>query len=219
MTRERVGLLGGTFNPVHNGHLHAAEEVRRRAGLRRVLFIPSSIPPHKPSADIAPPDDRFAMVRLAVKGHPAFEASPIEIDAPETSYSIITLNKIKALYPDSLVFFILGVDAFMEIETWRSYREVLAQCRFIVMSRPGRRLDEARRALPEGYAAEILDLGADRLLTDDLAESYRIFLLPIDALDISATEIRRRVRLGQPVTGLVPEAVDFYIHKKRLYQE
>jgi nicotinate-nucleotide adenylyltransferase len=219
MTEDRVGLLGGTFNPVHNGHLHAAEEVRRRVGLRRVLFVPSYIPPHKQSAEIASPEDRFAMVRLAVKEHPAFEASPIEIDAPETSYSIITLNKVRALYADSLVFFILGIDAFAEITTWRSHRELLAQGRFLVISRPGRRLDEARGALPADYVGTIADLRDDGPFTDDLADRCRIVLVPIDALDISSTDIRRRARLGQSLAGLVPEAVEFYIMKKKLYQE
>jgi len=219
MPKDRVGLLGGTFNPVHNGHLHAAEEVRRRVGLRRVLFIPSYIPPHKQSAEIASPEDRFAMVRLAVKDHPAFEASPIEIDARETSYSIITLNKVKSLYEASRVLFILGIDAFVEIETWRSYRELLAQGQFIVMSRPGQGLDRARRVLPGEYASAIFDVPESQPLTDELADRYRIFLVPIEALDISSTDIRRRVRQGRPVAGLVPEAVDFYIQKKRLYQE
>ncbi len=219
MAKERVGILGGTFNPIHNGHLRAAEEVRRRAGLRRVLFIPSFIPPHKQSAEIASPEDRFAMVSLAVKGHPAFEASSIEIDAQETSYSIITLNKVKSLYEGSRVFFILGIDAFIEIETWRSYGELLAQGLFIVMSRPGHSLDEARRALPESYARSIVELAETGPLTEDLAGRFRIFLVSIEALDISSTDIRRRVGLRQPVAGLVPETVDFYIQKKKLYQE
>jgi nicotinate-nucleotide adenylyltransferase len=219
VARERIGLLGGTFNPVHSGHLRAAEEARRRLGLRRVLFIPSYLPPHKQSAEIASPEDRFAMVRLAVMGHPAFEASSIEIDAREKSYSIITLNKVKAMHGDSWVFFILGIDAFLEIETWKSYREVLQQCRFVVMSRPGYRLEEARPALPAAYADTILDLGQDRPLDEGLLERGRVFLLPIEALDISSTDIRRRIKQGQPVTGLVPETVEFYIRKKRLYQE
>jgi nicotinate-nucleotide adenylyltransferase len=219
VARERIGLLGGTFNPVHNGHLHAAEEVRRRLGLRRVLFIPSYLPPHKQSAEIASPEDRFAMVALAVKGHPAFEASPIELDAQETSYSIITLEKVQALYRDAWVLFILGIDAFLEIETWKSYRELLERCHFVVMSRPGYRLDEALPALPPVYADTIFDLGKDRPLADDVLERCRVFLVPIEALDISATDIRRRIRLGQSVSGLVPEAVEFYIKMKRLYQE
>jgi nicotinate-nucleotide adenylyltransferase len=219
VARERIGLLGGTFNPLHSGHLRAAEEVRRRLGLRRVLFIPSYLPPHKQSAEIASPEDRFAMVRLGVKGHPAFEASSIEIDAHEKSYSIITLNKVKALHPDCWIFFILGIDAFVEIETWKSYRELLVQCRFAVMSRPGYRLAEARPALPPAYADTILDLGPDRSLDDGLLERGRVFLLSIEALDISSTDIRRRIREGQPITGLVPETVEFYIMKKKLYQE
>lgn len=219
MPRERIGLLGGTFNPVHNGHLHAAEEVRRRLGLRRVLFIPSYLPPHKQSAEIASPEDRFAMVGLAVKGHPAFEASPIELDAKETSYSIITLEKVQALHRDAWVLFILGIDAFLEIETWKSYRELLEQCHFVVMSRPGYRMDEALPALPPVYADTIFDLGKDRPLADDDLERCRVLLVFIEALDISSTDIRRRIRQGQPVSGLVPEAVEFYIKKKRLYQE
>jgi nicotinate-nucleotide adenylyltransferase len=219
MPQDRIGLLGGTFNPVHSGHLRAAEEVRRRAGLRRVLFVPSYVPPHKQSAEIASPEDRFAMVRLAVNSHPAFEASAVEIDARETSYSIITLNKVKALHQDSRIFFIVGIDAFLEIGTWRSYRELLTQCHFIVMSRPGYRLAEARRALPGEYAGTILDFPEPGPLADELIDQYRIFLIAIEALDISSTDIRRRVRQGQPIAGLVPEAVDFYIGKKRLYQE
>jgi len=219
MPGERIGLLGGTFNPVHNGHLRAAEEVRRRAALRRVLFIPSYIPPHKQSAEIASPEDRFAMVGLAVKGHPAFEASAVEIDARQTSYSIITLDKVQALHADSRIFFIVGIDAFLDIGTWRSHRELIERSRFIVISRPGYSLEEARRALPSDYDKAFVDLKGASSLTDELADRHRIFLTAIDALDISSTDIRRRVRRGQAIAGLVPEAVDFYIRKKKLYQE
>lgn len=219
MDKERVGLLGGTFNPVHNGHLKAAEEVRKRLGLRRVLFIPSYIPPHKRPAGMASPEDRYAMVRLAVKAHPAFEASPLEIEAQEKSYSIITLNKVRSLYHDARIFFILGVDAWLEIETWRSYREVLEQCYFIVISRPGYALAEAARVLPATYAGQMLDLADGGLVSADLLDRYRIFLVPINALDVSSTDIRRRVKLGQSLSGLVPETVEFYIQKKKLYQE
>lgn len=219
MSKERIGLLGGTFNPVHNGHLHAAEAVRRRLGLRRVLFIPSYLPPHKQSTEIASPEDRYAMVQLAVKDHPGFEASSMEIDAQETSYAIITLDKVQALHRDSRILFILGIDAFLDFETWRSYRELLERCHFVVISRPGYRLDDARPALPPAYAETIFDLGTDGPLAEDILERCRVLLLPIDALDISSTDIRHRIRLGQPISGLVPDTVEFYIHKKRLYQE
>jgi nicotinate-nucleotide adenylyltransferase len=217
--RKRIGLLGGTFNPVHEGHLRAAEEVRSRFALSPVLFIPSYIPPHKQTTDMAPPEDRFAMVELAVRVHPHLVASPLEIEAREKSYSIITLNKLKAIYPDTWVFFIVGVDAFIEIETWKSYREVLEQCRFIVISRPGFDLARAREVLPSEYSRKMGECSGPGPVGEDLLARFRIFLAPIKALDISATDIRRRVREGRPIQGLVPGPVEEYIRKKNLYQE
>jgi len=219
MKKERIGLLGGTFNPVHRGHLRAAEEVRSRFALDRVLFIPSYIPPHKQTTDMTSPEDRFAMVELAVRAYPCLAASPLEIEAQERSYSIITLNKVKAIYPDAWIFFILGVDTFLEIETWKSYREVLEQCGFIVISRPGFDLAAARNALPPEYEKSFHDLAEAEDVGEDILTQFRIFLLSIPALDISSTEIRRRVRRGQSIYGLVPESVEEYIHRKNLYQE
>jgi nicotinate-nucleotide adenylyltransferase len=219
MESQRIGLLGGTFNPVHEGHLRAAEEVRLRFALSQVLLIPSYIPPHKQTTDIALPDDRFAMVELAVRSHPQLVASSLEIEAREKSYSVITLNRLKAIYADAWIFFILGVDAFLEIETWKSYREVLEQCRFIVISRPGFDLAGAREALPPEYAGKIGDCRGAGSVGDDLLSRFRIFLVSIRALDISSTEIRSRVRAGRPIHGLVPDPVEEYIHKKNLYQE
>ena len=216
---ERIGLLGGTFNPVHRGHLRAAEEVLRRFALDRVLFIPSYLPPHKRTRGMASPEDRFAMVELALRSHPRLLASPLEIEAEERSYSIITLNRVKAIYPDAMIFFILGVDAFLEIETWKSYREVLEQCRFIVISRPGFDLAAARGALPPDYQESFQDVGAAERVGADLLATFRTFLLSIPALDISSTDIRRRIKNGQPIQGLVPEAVEEYIRRKSLYQE
>ncbi len=214
-----MGLLGGTFNPVHEGHLRAAREVQQRFGLDRILFIPSYIPPHKRTADMASPQDRYAMVELAVLGNPRFLASPIEIEAKQKSYSVITLNKIKKAYPDAWVFFILGIDAFLEIETWKSYQEVLEQCHFIVTSRPGYLLAEAWNVLPETFAALIFEVGEPGSVREELFRRFRIFLLSIKALDVSSTEIRRRIRQGQSLKGFVPEAVEVYIKKEKLYQE
>jgi nicotinate-nucleotide adenylyltransferase len=217
--KERIGWLGGTFNPVHNGHLRAAEEVRRRLGLGCILFVPSYLPPHKVSMEIASAEDRFAMVRLATQDQPAFEPSSIEIDVREKSYSIDTLNKIRSLHGDSWILFILGIDAFLAIETWKSYQELLERCRFVVMSRPGYRLEEARPALPAVYAESIFELAEGRPLAEDVLERCRVFLVAIDALGISSTDIRRRIAEGRPLAGLVPEAVESYIKVKRLYQE
>lgn len=219
MNKERVGLLGGTFNPVHQGHLRAAQEVRLRFDLSRVLFIPSYIPPHKQTREMASPEDRFAMVKLACESDARFIPSSIEIEAKEKSYSIITLNKIKRVYREALVFFILGIDSFQEIETWKSYRDVLEQCHFIVISRPGYLLAEARTILPDKYRDKILDLGESLQVEDKVLRSFRIFLVPIMALDISSTDVRRRIGRGQSIKGLVPEAVEEYIKAKKLYQE
>ena len=217
--RQRIGLLGGTFNPVHEGHLRAAEEVRLRFGLSQVLLIPSYIPPHKQTTDMASPEDRFAMVELAVRSHPQLVASALEIEAPEKSYSVITLNKLKAVYADAWIFFILGVDAFLEIETWKSYREVLGQCRFIVISRPGFDLAGARKALPQEYAEKIGECRGAGSVGEDFLSRFRIFLVSIKALNISSTDIRRRIREGRSIHGLVPKLIEEYIHKKKLYQE
>jgi nicotinate-nucleotide adenylyltransferase len=219
MPEERIGFLGGTFNPIHLGHLRAAEEVQARFSLATVLFIPSYIPPHKLTIEMAAPEDRLAMVKLAVRGMPHFAVSSIEIDDQQTSYSIITLDKVKKVYPEARLFFIVGVDAFLEIETWKSYRDVLEQCRFIVVSRPGHRLDQAKKVLPEEFGDKILDVRGPSGIGQCLILEHQIFLVDTQALDISSTEIRRRIRRGQPIKGLVPEAVEEYIKKKKLYQE
>lgn len=219
MPEERIGLLGGTFNPIHQGHLRAAEEVQEKFSLDTVLFIPSYIPPHKLTTEMAAPEDRLAMVKLAVRGRPRFAASSVEIEARQTSYSIITLDKVKKAYPEARLFFIVGVDAFLEIETWKAYRDVLEQCRFIVVSRPGRRLDQAGKVLPQEYRDRILDARGPGRVDQRLIPKHQVFLVNIRALDISSTEIRRRIRRGQPIKGLVPEAVEEYIKNKRLYQE
>ncbi len=221
MIKERIGLLGGTFNPVHSGHLRAAQEVSRIFSLDRVLFVPSYIPPHKQAAEAATPEDRFAMVELAVRNHPRFIASPLEIEAQEKSYSVITLEKVRTLYPGAWIFFILGIDAFMEIDTWKSYRKVLEQCRFVVISRPGYDLAEARCVLPEEYAGWIhsrSEPGAAPV-DDGLLRRFRIFTVPIRAIAVSSTEIRRKIRQGEALRGLLPKAVEAYIRKHNLYQE
>jgi nicotinate-nucleotide adenylyltransferase len=217
--KERVGLLGGTFNPVHLGHLRAAAEVKSRFALDRVLLIPSYIPPHKQTTEMASPEDRFAMVVQAVRAHSNLVASPLEIEAQEKSYSVITLNKVKAIYKDAWIFFILGVDAFLEIETWKSYREVLEQCRFIVISRPGFDLAAARDALPPEYEESFHVMAEAEDVGEGFLAKFRIFLLSIPALDVSSTEIRRLVKSGRSIHGLVPEPVEEYIHRKNLYQE
>jgi len=215
---ETIGLFGGTFDPIHLGHLRAAAEVRRRARLDRVLFIPSYLPPHKKSGAAVPAADRLRMVELACRGRAGLEASSIEVDAREKSYSILTLRKLRALSPEARLFFILGVDAFLDIGTWREYHRVLEGCFFIVMGRPGFELDRARDVLGGKLRDSIGPLETAEGAAGPLPPQTRVFLLPIHALDISSTAIREKVRRGDSLEGLVPAPVEKYIREHQLYR-
>lgn len=201
---------------MHSGHLKAASQVRERFFLGKVFFIPSYIPPHKESGEIASPEHRLKMVELACAPYEKFIVSQIEIEARGTSYSVDTLRKFERLYPDALVFFILGIDAFLEIETWKDYRELLESCFFIVMSRPGYSLDEAGGVLGGSYREKIVEVAEPEQL-EMLFSEYRVFLFEIDALDVSSSEIRQRVKQGLPIKGLVPESVEKYIKEHKVY--
>ena len=218
MKKERIGIFGGTFNPIHKGHVKAALEVQKRFSLDKVLMIPSSIPPHKGAPDIAPPSSRLQMVRLAVASYPQFVPSAIEIEAKGKSYSIWTLEKLKRQFPDAVIFFILGVDAFLEIDTWREYKKVLEQCHFIVISRPGYDLGEAKKLLGGKYKQRMIQVLDTTDLPKTMQLPYKIFLLCIDAMDIASKDIREKVKTGKSITGLVVESVEEYIHQNKLYQ-
>jgi nicotinate-nucleotide adenylyltransferase len=215
---ETIGLFGGTFDPIHLGHLRAAAEVRRLTGLDRILFVPSYIPPHKAAGGAASPADRLRMVELACRRRAGFEASPLEVEARGKSYSIRTLRQVRAMSPRARLFFIVGVDAFLDIGTWHEYRKVLAECVFLVTGRPGFDLERAR---------DVLD-GRLRKVTGPLAEAgslsgrvpprFRVILVPIRALDVSSTGVRERVRRGASLEGLVPGAVAAYIRQHQLYR-
>jgi len=215
---EMIGLFGGTFDPIHLGHLRAGAEVRRRARLDRVLFIPSYLPPHKKSGAAASAADRLRMVELACRGRAGFEASSVEVDAGEKSYSILTLRKVRALAPEARLFFILGVDAFLDIGTWREYHRVLEGCFFIVMGRPGFVLERARNVLGGSLRDRMAPVEGSEGLAGALPPQARIFLMPIRALDVSSTEIREKVRRGKSLEGLVPAAVEEYIRERQLYR-
>jgi nicotinate (nicotinamide) nucleotide adenylyltransferase/ribosome silencing factor RsfS/YbeB/iojap len=215
--KKRIGLFGGTFNPIHWGHVKAAESVQQIFSLDRILFIPSYIPPHKGSADVASAAHRLKMVELALAPFEDFLPSSLEIGEKGTSYSIVTLNKIKRMFPQTEVFFLLGIDAFLEIETWKDYEDVLEQCSFIVMSRPGFRLDEAKEILPGKYTRRMVEVSGSFDLDSERSSDHAIYLLSIKTLDVSSSEVRERIKTGRPVEGLVPESVKNYIKEKRLY--
>lgn len=215
---ETIGLFGGTFDPVHCGHLKAASEVRRRAKLGRILFIPSYQPPHKAGRGAAPPADRLRMVELAVRRRAGCEVSPIEVEAGGKSYSIRTLRRIRALHPRARVFFILGIDAFLDIGTWHQYEKVLAGSLFLVTARPGFDLERARGVLDGRLRDMIGPLAGAGPLDDRLPPRRRILLVPIRAVDVSSTEVRERARRGLSLAGLVPPAVEAYIREHQLYR-
>lgn len=215
--KKRIGLFGGTFDPIHWGHLRAAEGVQDSFALDRILFIPSYIPPHKESVDVASAEHRLKMVELALSSFDRFFPSSIEIDARGTSYSIMTLNKVKEMFPQTECFFLLGVDAFLDIETWKDYEDVLEQCSFVVVSRPGFRLDEAKKVLSEKYNQRIVELNEPAGEKNESPSDHKIYLLSIDTLNISSSGVRERVAKNQSIRGLVPENVENYIKEKRLY--
>ena len=218
MTRApRIGLFGGTFDPVHNGHLRAARLVQKRFGLDRIFFIPAAIPPHKARPDMAPARDRLGMTALAVAGRGDWTASPVELRAGGPSYSIRTIETMRRRFPRARLFFIVGADAFLEIKTWREWERVLRNCAFIVMTRPGSRLDAAVRVLGPTWKDALRRVVPGGRLSEGKFDPPSVFFLPIAALPVSSTSIRARARGGRSLAGLVPRAVADHIRTKGLY--
>jgi len=187
----RLAIFGGTFDPIHCGHLAAAREAAGICSLDRVLFVPASLPPHKEGATAAPFEDRYRMVELACKGEPRFEASRVEA-GQESSYSIRTIERLRAERPADVLFFLIGADAFGEIKTWHRWREVLQAVEFIVVSRPG-------------YAYEI-------------PEHARVHRLDTLRLPVSSSDLRRKLAAGQTPVELPPEVLE-YIRAHGLYRQ
>jgi nicotinate-nucleotide adenylyltransferase len=215
ISAARLGVLGGTLDPVHAGHIETALAARRALGLDRTLLLPSRIPPHRPIRPSASPYHRFAMAALAIDGVEGLEVSDLELCAPGTSYTSDTLERFHAagLTP-AQIFFITGADAFAEIETWRRYPEVLDMAHFVVVSRPGQQASSLRTKLAP--LAARMRTGTPEAA---LASKPTVFLVDWQTPDVSSTEIRRRVRAGETLAGLVAPAVEQHIRKHRLYSD
>ncbi len=212
-----IGLMGGTFNPVHCAHLRIAEEARELCRLDRVLFIPAADPPHKPLAGEVPFDRRCEMVRLAIADNPSFELSDIEGRREGKSYSIDTIQSFTDQRPDDKLFFIIGSDSFFEIGLWHRYAEIFRMCNLIVVERPGRPVVAPLEALPVAIRGEFsYSKTLNRL---QHASGQQVYFLKGRPLDISSTGIRGRVAAGNSISGLVPPAVEAYIKKLRIYTE
>ena len=187
---QRLAIFGGTFDPIHNAHLAVAREAASRFQLERVLVIPNGNPPHKQGVERADWTDRYRMVELACAGDPQLTPSRLE-EGQARSYSIHTIERVRADHPDDQIFFLIGADAFAEIETWHRWEEVLAAVEFIVVSRPGHRYD--------------------------VPPDARALALETISLEISSSEIRSELRAGRMPPKALPEAVREYIRNKRLY--
>jgi nicotinate-nucleotide adenylyltransferase len=197
----RLGLLGGTFDPPHYGHLLAAQEVAWRLDLEGVLFLPARQNPLKQGAPSSEAEDRCAMVVLAIAGNPLFKLSRLDIDRPPPSYTVDLLQSLQTPDGRTELFFLVGADILPELPKWRAPDEVLRLARLIVVNRPGSpapNLDELELALP----------GARE----------RADIVRIPGVDISARELRARVQMDQPIRYLTPPAVEQYIHARRLYR-
>ena len=191
--RRRIGVMGGTFDPIHNGHLVAGSEVAHRFGLDEVVFVPTGEPYQKESRSVSPAEDRYLMTVIATASNPRFSVSRVDIDRPGATYTIDTLRELRTADPDADLYFITGADALAKMMTWHDVNELFSLAHFVGCTRPGHRLTGA--GLPDG----------------------KVSLVEIPALAISSSECRARVAAGEPVWYLVPDGVVQYIAKRGLY--
>jgi nicotinate-nucleotide adenylyltransferase len=202
MNMRSVGVMGGTFDPIHNGHLFAAEAVRQGFGLDLVMFIPAARPPHKSSNEVSDPDERYLMAELATADNPYFTVSRIELDRPGPSHTVDTITELKKNIGEEVdTYFITGADAIQDICKWKDFEQLLRLCRFVAVARPGYSL-KATESLRAQLGDELFG---------------RIYPFEVSALAISSSDIRERVKTGKSIKYLVPLAVEQYILKVGLY--
>lgn len=199
---KSLGIFGGTFDPIHYGHLLAAEWAREFWDLEEIIFIPSARPPHKDLGGVSDSRHRYRMVELAIEGNPGFSASAIELERAGYSYTVDTIAHYNQVKPGADIYFIIGVDALQLMYTWKSPEQLLKLCRLIAVTRPGYQLDQSDACFQSAPSA--------------LWE--RLTLLPIPGLEISSSDIRQRVMEGKSIRYLVPPAIEEYIRQNELYK-
>lgn len=209
--------MGGTFNPVHLGHLRAAQEVANRLGLEKILFVPCALPPHKENLPIAPAAQRLVWLREAIRSDPRFEVDPLELERAGPSYSVDTLEILSRKFGDQRLVFILGLDAFRELDTWKTPERLLEFADVVVMTRPPLTTTTLAENLPHCLAGR-LELSSDGKTARHRATQAQIELLEIPALAISATEIRSKLRRGDSVHALLPESICDAVVQSGLYR-
>ncbi len=197
---QRVAILGGTFDPIHLGHLAIAADVQHAIQADRVLFVPAAQQPFKVGVPVTPATDRLQMARAAVADNPAFEVSTIEIDRGGVSYTTDTVAQLRELLPATELFLIVGADAATDLPRWHQAERLIRLCRVVIVARPGYQVDMNR------FYAELP------------AARERLLLVPGPAFNISASEIRQRIREGRPVRYHLPSAVYTYLRQRRLYE-
>lgn len=216
MTRgNRLGLFGGTFDPIHVGHMDAADAARRALALDRVLFVPSHLPPHREADPRATMFHRFAMIALATNDEPAYETSDVEVRRAGTSYTHDTLIGLHAQgWAPSQLFFIIGTDAFAQIALWREFGRLVEGTNFAVVGRSGTTLDAALARTP-ALASRVRALALAQ--AQEPSNETAVYLIDAATRDVSSTVIRDHLSAGQPITSLVPAAVERHIIRHGLY--
>jgi nicotinate-nucleotide adenylyltransferase len=227
----RIGIMGGTFDPIHYGHLNSAEEIAEIFKLDRVIFIPTFIPPHKKKEKITGVYHRLMMTMLATLGNPRFTVSTIEIERDGYSYTIDTINELRNRFRKGTAkdnfYFITGIDAFKDIFTWKDADRLLKNCDFIVSTRPGYRTDDLFNMLNDTAAKKYKNIKFRMDRKNPFVKSPRLYIIgskhfiyPVEttALDISSTDIRSRIKKGMTVKYLLSESVEEYINKNGLYE-
>ncbi|HHN45872.1 MAG TPA: nicotinate-nucleotide adenylyltransferase [Planctomycetes bacterium] len=201
---RRIGVLGGTFDPVHNGHLHVAQQVREKLGIDEIILVPTGAPPHKAGRRLADAHHRYAMALIAVHNLRALSVSDVEVRRAGLSYTIDTVELLRQRFGGARIFFIIGADAAAELNTWREAEKLLSQVTPVVVARPGYSRELAVTGLEGGLSPAALD----RLL-----EGF----LEIETVDVSSTDIRERFAAGRSVRGLLRREVEEYIRRHGLY--
>jgi nicotinate-nucleotide adenylyltransferase len=218
---SRIGLLGGTFNPIHNAHLAIARQARETLDLDRVVMIPSGDPPHKPSQGLASAKDRYEMVRLALGSDPAFAISDVEVRRPGKSYSIDTVRLLQQEFGnETRLYFLIGLDAFLEFPTWREPVTLLRLCSFVILSRPGLSFLALSTlpVIPRLPQESLIDLDKGRRTRLDVETGLQsLICLRVSPSSVSASDIRARLARGASTADLLPPAVESYILQHHIY--
>ncbi|MTI66677.1 MAG: nicotinate-nucleotide adenylyltransferase [Firmicutes bacterium] len=200
--KKKYGVMGGTFNPIHLGHLVVAEEIRHKLNLDKVIFVPTGNPPHKDNKELTDAKDRYLMTLLATVTNPNFKVSSIEVEREGISYTIDTIKAFRSKYKDTEFYFITGADALLELHTWKNVSELLNLCKFVTATRPGFELSKIE--------TEIKNL--------EKRYNRNIYNISVSALQISSTDIRQRIKDERSVKYLLPDPVKYYIDKNCLYR-